>query len=96
MTANAKAQRGRPSFSDTKTASFDSELYKLLQSKLDQFVHRDRLNVRALAKAAGVRAATVYRWLQNNRMTSHGAQLVIDASNEKLTSTDLAPFVIAS
>lgn len=96
MTANAKAQRGRPSFSDTKTASYESDLYKLLQAKLTQYVQRDRLNVRALAKAIGVRAATVYRWLQLNRITSQGAQLVIDASDEKLSPTDLAPFLIAS
>lgn len=96
MTATTKAPIGRPSMKDTKIASYDSELYKLLQTKLAQFVERDRLNVRKLAAAIGVSPAAVYRWLQSNRITSHGAQLIIDSSEEKLTTKDLADFLIAS
>ena len=95
-TANQEAQRGRPRFSDKKVAAYESPLYKLFEKKLDHFVRRGRLNVRALAADLGVRAATVYRWCQLNRITPNGAKLVVEASRGKLTTTDIADFVIES
>lgn len=76
--------------------SYESPLYALLESRLDHFIKRGRLNVRSLAQAACVPPQTVYRWLQTNRLTSFGASLLIDVSRGKLTPEDLVTFVIES
>lgn len=96
MTNKTTAKRGRPAFSDKKVASYESKLYRLLQGRLKKFVQRERLNVRALAAAISVRPATVYRWLQADRLTHNGATLIIKVSDGTLTSKDLADFLTAA
>lgn len=96
IASNGPIKSGRPrSKNETLPRYWETDLYAVLSAALPQHVVGGRLEPTRIAEAIGKHKFTVYKWLQNNRITSNGAKLLIDESYGKLTPTDLARFVIS-
>ena len=71
-------------------------LYDFLRANLGEtrFVDEDRLDVRALASAAGTSDKALYKAFKEERLTPRAAQKLVQASGGKVLGADLVPFVI--
>lgn len=87
---------GRPPKNKQKQHFSDKALYKFLASRLpERFVKEDgSLATNLLAKEGEVVRFTVYRWLNNNRLSSSSAKIIINISEGKIKDTDLLPFLL--
>lgn len=100
-TAEAKpARMGRPSKNDEFTL-YNSALYKLLLAKLpSKYLKFGRLDTQAICEGTGNARFTVYRWLNEQRLSKKAIKALLKLSAEtdepkkkgKLTKADLIPF----
>lgn len=88
-------KRGRPRKDRVETRFWDGKLYALLKERLPHHVRGDRLIPASLAESLNVARWTVYKALNNDKLSSKLAKALIDESRSKLTQEDLAPFVFA-
>lgn len=103
MRLNMEARpTGRPSKRDDFKL-YDGKLYQVLLDKLpSEFIKYERVNTEKLCKATGNARFTVYRWLNENKLSPKAARALIKLSEETtdkekkgaLTKEDLFPFVL--
>ena len=68
-------------------------LHALLVGKLPEHAGGGRIIVRRIAGLTGYANYTVYRWLQNDRLTPRAAGTLIGTFAGRITKEDLVPFV---
>ena len=73
---------------------YDGRLHDLLVRKRPRFVRVGRVDVARLCSATGNSRFTVYRWMQDDRVSPAAGKSLIRVSGGQLTPEDLAPFVI--
>lgn len=84
--------------------SFETPLFKQIESSFPQHVERGRLKVYGLADALGVTAQHLYRACAQNKLSANLAKKLVDLSAanavansvDPLTLADLIPFVFES
>lgn len=94
------AYTGRPS-KNVDFKLYDGALYKLLLAKLpSECIKFGRIDTLALGKATGNARFTVYRWLNEQRLSKNAIRSLLRVSSEttetkkkgKLKKDDLIPF----
>ncbi|RVC70422.1 hypothetical protein EN759_04190 [Mesorhizobium sp. M00.F.Ca.ET.038.03.1.1] len=92
-TAAAKpSHTGRPRKNDDFTL-YDSALYQLLLKKLPPaYIKAGRLDTDAIREGTGNARFTVYRWLNEQRLSKNAIKSLLKIGNGKLKQKDLIPF----
>lgn len=99
---DAKTCTGRPRKNDDRTL-YDGKLYRLLVEKLpSEFIKYGRLDTQRLCEATSNARFTVYRWLNEERLSRRGVKSLLQVSDETdeadkkglLTKEDLLPFAL--
>ncbi|RWI85970.1 MAG: hypothetical protein EOR22_30370 [Mesorhizobium sp.] len=83
---------GRPRKNDDFTL-YDSALYQLLLKKLPaNFIKAGRLDTEAIREATGNARFTVYRWLNDQKLSKNAIKSLLTIGNGRLKKKDLIPF----
>lgn len=87
---------GRPRRHNKDQVRFwNGKLYALLKKAMPQHVMGDRLNPPSLAAAIETHKFTVYRWLNDDKVSPAGAKKLIDEAKGNLTPEDMTPFLLS-
>lgn len=86
---------GRPRKDATQAKFYDGKLYALLLPALPQHVEGGRLNPVKIAAAIEMHRYTVYKWLQFDKLSQKGANLLLKEADGRLKPEDLIKFVLA-
>lgn len=97
MTTNQKPRRsGRPPANNQTSYFWESELHNFLLERLHDvpgLVHADRIKPKVLASLVGRCDYTVYRWLNESRVSAGGAKSILRAFGHRVTEGDLLKFL---
>ena len=94
MTETTTKTPGRPPKTIQDQRFYDGALHALLVGKLPEHAAGGRIIVRRIAGLTGYANYTVYRWLQNDRLTPRAARALIITFEGRISKDDLVPFVL--
>lgn len=102
MTIETRPRRpGRPPAKNQARYFWETELHNFLYERLKDFpdlTASGRILPKKLAKMIGKCDYTVYRWLNDNRVTASGARAILELANKdaiRIEKEELTRFVLA-
>lgn len=87
---------GRPPANDYDRYFWESALHKLLAERLGDIpgvVHGGRVRPKSLAKLLKKADYTVYRWLNESRLSTSGVRAILELSGDRIKKEELLPFL---
>lgn len=97
LTSPREPKVGRPRANPSYPRFWETDLHKMLVAgleKVEGMVVEGRIVPSKLARDVKCCRFTVYRWLNDNRISAKGAKRIIEVSKGRLTKEDFAPFLI--